>query len=66
MKVELKLREQLAEQAVEIHTLKEDKKLLLLACRTVLASIDRTPQDRKMAIELAEGITARMARNRLD
>lgn len=66
MKVELKLREQLAEQAVEIHTLKEDKKLLLLACRTVLASMDRAPEDRKMAVELAQSIADKMARNRLD
>lgn len=66
MKVELKLRDQVAEQAVEINSLKEDQKLLLLACRTLLASMDRTPLDRRAAVELAEGITERIGRNRLD
>jgi len=66
MKVELRLREQVADQAVEINGLKEDQKLLLLACRTLLASMDRTPEDRKMAIDLARSISEKIGRNRLD
>lgn len=66
MKVELRLREQLANQAVEINSLKEDQKLLLLACRTLLTSMDRTPLDRKAAVELAQGITEKIGRNRLN
>lgn len=66
MKIELRLREQVADQAVEIRSLKEEKKLLLLACRTLLASMDRTALDRKAAVELAEGIARKLGQNRLD
>jgi hypothetical protein len=64
MKVELNLREQLADQAVELNEAKEDIKLALLASRMLLTCIERTDIDRRASIECAQAIVDKLAAKR--
>ena len=64
MKVELNLRNKVAAQAVELQEAKDDTKLLLLAARMLLASMDRTEIDRRESVACARQIVEKIERNR--